>query len=159
MRILGLDPGTKTGWCVYDTDTRSAVAGGEFPEWRQDIDTGRVDAVVLERPRGQGPTFPQVVEAGIVFGYLLRWAEQKWSVVDWLYRLDVKRALRDATMGEITPHNDTTVWAALKMLHGGHECDRKASKKLGPAGPLGNISSHARAACAVAYAWWRLKEG
>lgn len=161
MLVLGVDPGKKTGWCSYDTEHRWAVAAGEFPNWEIDIGDrcANPDAVVLERPKGQGPTFPDVVEAGIAFGWLLRWFEARLPNVHWIYRYDVKSALRDATLGEVLPTNDRGVWAALKMLHGGDNADRVASKKNPLAGPLakcranGKLTTDTQAALAVAVAW------
>jgi hypothetical protein len=151
MIVLGIDPGKTTGWATYCTDDRRVLAAGTFPDWQVDIPSMHVNAVVIERPKGQGPTFPDVVEAGIAFGWLLRWAEQKWSRLAWLYRYDVKRILRDATLGEVNPTNDATVWAALKLLHG-EGCDRKPSKKCPEGGAIGRDKSHERAALAVAVA-------
>lgn len=157
MIVLGIDPGQVTGWCTYDTDTRRVVAAGKFDGYDVQGCHGIADVVVIERPKGQGPTFPQVVEAGIAFGYLLRWAETKWPRVHWLFRYDVKRILREATLGEVTPTNDASVWAALKLLHG-EGCDKKPTKKNPEGGAIGRVSSHERAALAVAVAW-ALREG
>ena len=159
MIVLGIDPGLTTGWAAYDTESRRVTAAGQFPEWNSDIAGNvRVDAVALERPRGQGPTYPQVVEAGIVFGELHRWARGKWPRCGWLYRYDVKRILTDATFGEIRVVNDKTCWQALKLLHGGDGSDKKSTKKSPQGGPIGGVSSHERAALAVAYAW-SIREG
>ena len=33
MNILGIDPGVKSGWALYDSVSRSVVDGGEFDEF------------------------------------------------------------------------------------------------------------------------------
>jgi hypothetical protein len=76
-------------------------------------------------------------------------------------RIEVKKILSAATHGEIIVRNDSTAWAALKLLHG-DGCDKKPRRKKGqivdPGGCIGNVKSHERAALAVAVAWW-LKSG
>lgn len=159
MIVLGLDPGATTGWCVYDSEQRRAIAGGEFPEHLADFGdyNGRVDVVVIERPKGQGPTLPQMVECGITFGRLMQWACGKWPNVHELLRYEIKSLLGKATLGEVTVRTDATAWAALKLLHG-DGCDAKARTRKGaevsPPGAIGVLKgSHQRAALAVAVAW------
>lgn len=158
MMILAIDPGRTTGWALYDTDRRAVVDSGQFPEHLHDIRTAAVDHVVIERPKGQGPTRPEMVECGITFGRLIQWAESKWPPghVHGILRYEVKSILSAATHGEVNVRNDATAWAALKLLHG-DGCDRKARTRKGeivaPAGPLGTITSHERAAVAAAVAW------
>jgi hypothetical protein len=159
MIVLGIDPGTVTGWCVYDSVARRAIAGGEFPEHLADFGdyNGRVDVVVIERPKGQGPTRPDVVECGITFGRLMQWACGKWPVVHELLRYEIKSILSKATLGEVAVRTDATAWAALKLIHG-EGSDRKAKTRKGvevsPPGAIGVLAgSHQRAALAVAVAW------
>lgn len=159
MIVLGLDPGATTGWCVYDTDARRAIAGGEFPEHLHDIpaSVGRIDCTVLEKPVGQGPTRPEMVACGITFGRLAAWAEGKWPRTYAMPRYTIKSILTKATLGEVTVRTDATAWAALKLLHG-EGCDAKARTRKGvevsPPGAIGVLKgSHQRAALAVAVAW------
>jgi hypothetical protein len=161
MRILGIDPGQTTGWCLYDAEARRVVecghgAGVEVLQkfhGRMDL----CDAVVLERPKGYGPTYPQVVDAAYVCGYLAAvLSDDGGKAPHELVRRDVCTILTDATHGVIRVKNDTTAWAALVLLHG-EGSDRKPKRKNGvvvePGGPLGEVKSHARAALAVAVAW------
>lgn len=164
MRVLGLDPGSTSGWCLY---VRSAA--GAYVEscgaFREDsfFDIPRrawaaCDAAVLERPVAHGPTRPQVVDCAWVAGQL--WRDMLHFIgrdrIHCLTRLDVKQKLTEAVHGEIRVKNDATAWAALVMLHG-EGSDRKPRRKKGvvvePGGPLGEVSSHARAALAVAVAY------
>lgn len=160
MRILGIDPGQTTGWCLYDTSGFVLECGHAegadllFP-------STYADAVVIERPKGQGPTRPQVVECGIVYGILLADLSRNMSCpVDSLYRYDVRKALTEATHGTVRVVNDATAWAALVALHG-PESARKSTIRKGVAqdngGPLGCVTGHARAALAVAVAWKLLR--
>ena len=32
-RVLGIDPGATTGFCLYDDEVRAVVVAGTFPEW------------------------------------------------------------------------------------------------------------------------------
>jgi len=157
--VLGIDPGNVTGWCVYDSEQRRAIAGGEFPEHRHDIpaSVGRIDVVVQEKPVGQGVTRPEMVACGITFGRLAAWAEAKWPRAYSMPRYEVKSILGKATLGEVTVKNDSTAWAALKLIHG-EGSDKKAKRNKGvevePPGAIGVlVGGHQKAALAVAVAW------
>lgn len=149
MRVLGIDPGMTTGWCLYDASERRVVAAGNFREAIPDVNMPEhgYDTVVIERPKGYGPTRPQLVECGIVAGDLFRRIADTvpYREPEWMLRLDVCKALSEATHGEVRVRNDATAWAALKLLHG-ENCDKKG-------GALYGVKSHARAALAVSVAW------
>lgn len=164
MKVLGIDPGDTTGWCVYDSENREVVAAGcsrGLEAWAEiDRWLAHVDAVAIERPRGYGATYPQVVEAGYVCGYLVASilaapvAPEPVEIV----RREVCRLLTDAVDGAVRVKNDSTAWAALCELHGGAGvADLKPKRRKGvvveSGGPLGEVRSHARAALAVAVAF------
>ena len=165
MKVLAIDPGATTGWCLYDTDARRVLDAGQF----RGADVGMppavlsAEAAVIERPVAHGPTRPQVVDCAWFAGLLCAWLEDRFpGDAHTLTRLEVKQALTAATHGEVHVKNDSTAWAALKLLHGGEGCDRKARKKNGeviePAGPIGGVKSHERAALALAVAWALLNQ-
>ena len=179
MIILGVDPGATTGWCAYDIgpnlkwypetiEQHRVVGAGRFPGHDFDqpfmdaIDSlPREHAVVVERPKGYGPTRPQVVDCAYVCGRLVSDLEQWWSAtpsldVHELTRLDVKRRLREYHCGEVATTRDSDVWAALVLMHGeGSDRKERTKKKvvIEQAGVLGGITSHERAALAVAVAF------
>lgn len=161
MRILGIDPGKKTGWALYDSMAKRVAAtwtadGAAFPSGVDEI--RHLDAVVIERPMGYGATHPAVVDAAWVAGQLYSGASVFLCNVHQLTRIEVKNILRTATMGEFTMQKTNDVWAALKWLHGGEKADEKPKRKKGvqvsSGGPLGHASGHERDAVAVAVAWW-----
>lgn len=166
MLILGVDPGAVTGWAVYESADRRVIASGQFNEHQISkqckdwIFSLTVDAVVIERPKGQGPTRPQLVECGITFGRLAAYLESKFGErrVYEMLRYEVKSSLSAATHGEVNARNDASVWAALLLLHGGEDAGRKATKKNPVPGAIGLAKSHERAAVAVAVAW-AIREG
>lgn len=160
MRILGIDPGATSGWCLYDT-AGYIVGSGEFPGDDFFAIPGpmfRCDAAVLERPVAHGPTRPQVVDCAWIAGQL--WRDMQGMVgremAHHITRLDVRKALTACTHGVVRVTNDATAWAALVLLHG-DDSDRKPKRKKGvvidAGGPLGEVRGHARAALATAYAW------
>lgn len=155
--ILGIDPGATTGWCVYDPTRRRVMSCGQFTEHHTDFSAyhGSVTDVVLERPKGQGPTLPALVECGITFGRLMQWASSKWppTRVHELLRYEVKSLLSAATHGEVNVRTDATAWAALVLLHGEGSGDRARKKDNRPQGAIGQVKSHERAALAVAVAY------
>ncbi len=149
MKVLGIDPGAQTGWCVYDTEARRVVMtarcdGFELP--KQAFPSGAYVAVV-ERPRGYGPTRPQVVDCAYVAGRLVERVRNAYLLnVHELERREVCRRLSDAMNGVVTVRNDATAWAALVALHGGDGAAKRG-------GPLHGVRSHERAALAVAVAY------
>lgn len=147
MNILGVDPGAKSGMCLYDTATCRVLQCGSFdaddypPLWA-DIET-----IVIERPRGFGfSTRPQMVECGIIFGRIAERLDHEGRDVQEMDRLEVCKTLTAALHGRINVRNDATAWACLKELHGG-----EASAKKG--GALYGVKAHERAALAVAVAY------
>lgn len=152
MNILGIDPGATTGWCLYDSVARRVIAAGDFDEHRCAAMWAAccqrkltVHAIVMERPKGYGPTRPQLVDCGYVAGRIAGWFTSGGCNVEELTRIEVKNTLREATHGEVSLKNDACVWAALKLLHG-EGCDKKG-------GALHGVRAHERAALAVAVAW------
>jgi hypothetical protein len=127
-----------------------------MPEPLPEAWTG-VLAVAIERPRGYGPTRPQVVDCAYVCGRLIGKLERHWLVHE-RTRHEVCKVLSDAVHGVIHVRSDATAWAALRMLHGGDGADDKGKKpdKHGNggrvAGPLAGVTAHERAALAVGYA-------
>lgn len=156
MRILGIDPGGKTGWAVYDTRLRAVVQAGicdgaALP-WGEIV---QCDLAVIERPESYGAARPQVVDAAWVAGQLHAQAAARCERVQWLYRRQVVKAIGQA-LGA-TVRGDAEVWRALCELHGGAGADvrAKAATKTAPArepGPLSGCVAHSKAAVAVAYA-------
>lgn len=156
MRILGIDPGGKTGWAVYDTRARAVVQAGicegaDLP-WGEIV---QCDRAVIERPEAYGAARPQVVDCAWVAGRLYEAAHAHCETVGHLYRREVVKLIGLA-LG-VPVRGDAEVWRALCELHGGDGADvrgRPATKKT-PAreqGPLGGCIAHAKAAVAVAYA-------
>lgn len=145
MNIMGIDPGATTGWCLFDSAARRVLASGLFDEADASAEfreqSGRASVFVIERPRGYGPTYPQVVDAAWVGGELKALCNA--MPID---RRDVKKILSEATNGDVRVKDDASCWAALKLLHGGETCAKKG-------GALHGVKAHARAALAVAVAW------
>lgn len=149
MLVLGLDPGATTGWCLYDTDARRVVDSDTFKE--SEAPSGliamRRDICVIERPVAHGPTRPQVVDCA--------WHAGKLAVIMQavpMTRREIKLILTEATQRDVVVKDDATAWAALVLLHG-EGCDAKPSKKNGPGGSIGRVTSHERAALALVVAW------
>ena len=160
MKVLAIDPGATTGWCLYDTEARRVLDAGQFEGAESEVspEAECAEVAVIERPVAHGPTRPQVVDCAWFAGLMCAWLEDRFpGYAHTLTRLEVKQALTAATHGEVHVKNDATAWAALKLLHGGEGCDRKAKVKKGvelePAGPIGGVKSHERAALALAVAW------
>ncbi len=157
--VLGVDPGATTGWVLYDRVDRMVIESGEFRDVLLSPEIAKVipeaGQVVLERPRGQGSTRPQVVECGITFGRLFEMMRALNWETHWLYRLTVCQRLTFALHGTIVVRNDSTAWAALVALHGPNSDSRGKVKKgqfVEPAGAIGRLGPHAKAALATAVA-------
>ncbi len=148
MNILGIDPGQVSGWCFYDTASRRVVEAGQFEGHECDIPVPKIltaHRVVMERPKGYGPTRPQLVDCGYTAGRLVSDFSQHIGVEE-LTRLEVCKTLTHEVHDAVRVRNDATAWAALKLLHGGDNCHKKG-------GPLHGVKAHERAALAVAVAW------
>ena len=149
MKLLGVDPGATTGWCLYDEVARRVVAAGQFPshEVNLPVEAFGADIVVIERPVAHGPTRPAVVECAYTAGRLFEAMLRDWEDgVHELTRREVKLALTAATQRDVVVTDDATAWAALKLLHGGEGCDKKGMA-------LHGVKAHERAALAVVVAW------
>lgn len=160
MKILAVDPGATTGWCVYDTEARRVLAAGQFrgDEVTEELQREciKADRVVLERPVAHGPTRPQVVDCAWIAGRL---AERLCA--EPLTRREVKLALTAATQRDVVVVDDATAWAALVLLHGEGSDAKPVTRKgveVSPGGALGRVTSHERAAVALAVAWALLNE-
>jgi len=168
--ILAIDPGKTTGWASYYLEGRRPVGSGS--QLCHGIATDELDArlvpdevgpppdlIVIERPKGYGPTRPEMVDCGIVAGELWAQARDEWGDAPryWMDRIEVRKTLQQAVHSAIHVRNDATAWAALVHLHGeGSDArGRKATKKVPGVepGPLAGITSHSRAALAVAVAF------
>jgi hypothetical protein len=149
VNILAIDPGATTGWVIYDSEAGRVLAAGHFREHHLDTPRatqgGPIDWCVIERPKGYGPTRPQLVECGIVFGRLVEHLQRLHGPVHEMLRMDICRILSDACHGQIRVRNDATAWAAVLHLHGGPDAAKKG-------GSLHGVKSHARAALAAAVA-------
>lgn len=162
MRVLGIDPGATTGWCLYvHSDAGAYVeSAGTFEQWHgvPSLKLLRTDYAVIERPKGYGPTRPELVDCGYVCGRIVGEMGRQIPYMDLyeLTRIEVCKTLTEATHGAVRVRNNATAWAALVLLHG-EDSDRKPKRKKGvvidQGGPLGEVSSHARAALAVAVAF------
>lgn len=162
MKILAIDPGATTGWCLYDSDERRVLDAGQFRGAESDVaeDTYLLaDMVAIERPEAHGATRPQVVDcayvAGRLHGFFRHGLEAR---VYELTRREVCRVLTDAAHLDTKDRvkNDATAWAVLVLLHG-EGSDKKPRMRKGqviePGGCLGAVKSHERAALAVAVAF------
>ena len=166
MLILGIDPGATTGWCLYDDNARTVLAAGLFDRHHTtqemlDCCDGAV-CVIEGFADVHAGIYPETVHAARTCG---RIEEQLLRVTgalpEEITRHDAKKVLHGAIYGEFPIKKDRDVWAALVLLHG-EGSDRKPRKRKGvvvdAGGPLGGVTSHARAALAVAVAY-ALREG
>lgn len=163
-RILGIDPGATTGWCLYvDTDMgRYVEACGEFDSHKCGSVVHKyakeADYVVVEslfKPHGN--IYPATVVSAITEGRLVEGiARERGFDPDLMTRHDVKKILTAATHRTMIATDDKTVWRALVLLHGDgsdRKPKRKGGKVVDEGGPLGRVTGHARAALAVAVAY------
>lgn len=178
MKILGIDPGATTGWCLYDSVARCVLDAGQFRGHAFDVPArvvARATAIVVERPVAHGATRPQVVDCAYTAGRIVGWLVGGWyptagriggwlvggwypDAVHELTRREVCRVLTDACHLDTRDRvkNDATAWAALVLLHG-EGSDKKPRRRKGEVvdagGAIGRVTSHERAALAVAVAW------
>lgn len=154
MILVGIDPGKTTGWCAYDTDLQRVVDAGEQPDHVLDV----AQLAAIHEPEAwvvesfttvRAGIYPETVTAAYTAGRLVERLELSGHIVHELSRLDVKRRLTDAALGEIRVKNDATAWQALMLLHGDN-----AHRKGGALHGLKAKGGHQRAALAVLYAWW-----
>ena len=119
--ILAIDPGETTGYVVYDPDAMRVEARGLFRGHDQVMLMPArcvVTVVVLERLVPHGASYPQVVTSAYVGGRLTERTDGQVPTHE-LERQRVRNVLQEATHGAIKVKDDKTVWAALKLLHGG----------------------------------------
>lgn len=159
MRILGIDPGKTTGWCIYDSEAERVVSSGQFPDsgvaWQGDIT--RCDEIVIERPRVVHGSAPPVgdtcIDAGILWHKLLTLHRK---APHWLTMTEIRKRLTAATHGAVNARNDATVRAALVVVHG-YDSDRrpKIRKKqvVEAGGTIYVRNAHERDALAAAWAF------
>jgi len=154
MNILAIDPGSTTGWCLYDTLARTVLDSGQFQNWMHSEECWnalqRSHRVVIESVLpAHGNIFPDTVATALYQGRL----EERLSIpVDGrVTRLQVKKTLTEACHREPVVRDDKTVWQALVVLHGPGSDVKPTKKREG--GCIGRVTSHERAALAVAVAW------
>lgn len=151
MILLGVDPGSTTGWCLYDSDRRAVIVSGEFQNWRIPFSVmlSGAEQVAIETPiPAHAGIYPQTVECAYTTGRLVHELERHFSPdrVHELTRLVVRKTLQSQVHGVMHVRDDATVWGALKLMHG-DDCHKKG-------GALYGVKAHGRAAlaCAVALA-------
>lgn len=167
--LCGVDPGEKTGWCLYDPNGKRVIEAGMTERYelsaRMEIAVHDAEIVVIEsmiEPRAG--IYPQTVKSAIYEGRLHERIVNRRGIddIELLSRHDAKLILTDATLNEVRAVDDKNVWRALCLLHG-DGADRKAKVKKGvvvePGGPLAGVRSHERAALAVAVAAFLKKGG
>ena len=181
MVIIGIDPGATIGLCVYDTTAGKAVCSEQYTDLLRAMsqvgylgDVWKVDAIGIERARIYGAGGASVANTIEQVGWLLaslnahlpdgKDAIQECGarLVYTLERRAVVSALSDAVGQSVK--GDAGVWQALCTLHPGaaqRPVAAKPATRQKPAvdaveaGPLFGVSSHARAALAVAWALGR----
>ena len=180
MKILGIDPGNTIGLCVYDTEARRAVFAAQHTDLHEAMshaahldDVWKCDAIGIERARIYGAGGASVANTIEQVGWLL--ASLGASLPDSSAAIgycggDVHTLERRAVVSALTEavgqsvKGDAGVWQALCTLHPGaaqRPVAAKPATRTKPAvdaveaGPLYGVSSHARAALAVAWALGR----
>lgn len=157
-RILGIDPGAKTGWCTYDSERRCVNDSGWFEttlvSWQGEIT--ECDVIVIEKPRvfpGSPPNMGDAcINSGILWHKLLTLFGRAPL---WLTMNEIRSRLSRATHGEINARNNATVTAALRIVHGDDSDKRpkiKKGKVIEEGGPIYVRNNHERDALAAAWA-------
>ena len=178
MIVIGIDPGNTIGLCVYDTEAKRSLFAGQYttPEMALNAIEGvkywglEADAIGIERARIYGAGGASVANTIEQVGWLLaslgahlpdgKDAIQECGarIIYTLERRAVVSALSDAVGQSVK--GDAGVWQALCTLHPGaaqRPVAGKPATRTKPAvdaveaGPLYGVSSHARAALAVAW--------
>jgi hypothetical protein len=176
VKILGIDPGATIGLCVYDTETRRVVCSEQYTDLIRAMsqvayldDVHNVDAIGIERARIYGAGGASVANTIEQVGWLL--ASLGASLPDSSAAIvrcggDVHTLERRAVVSALSTavgqsvKGDAGVWQALCTLHPGaaqRPVAAKPATRTKPsvdaveAGPLFGVSSHARAALAVAW--------
>jgi hypothetical protein len=176
VKILGIDPGATIGLCVYDTETRLAVWADQYTALgaaMAGISYARLwkgaEVIGIERARIYGAGGASVANTIEQVGWLL--ASLGANLPDSSAAIvrcgaDVHTLERRAVVSALTAavgqsvKGDAGVWQALCTLHPGaaqRPVAAKPATRSKPAvdaveaGPLFGVSSHARAALAVAW--------
>jgi hypothetical protein len=176
VKILGIDPGATIGLAVYDTETRRAVWADQYTALgaaMAGISYARLwkgaEVIGIERARIYGAGGASVANTIEQVGWLL--ASLGASLPDSSAAIvrcggDVHTLERRAVVSALTAavgqsvKGDAGVWQALCTLHPGaaqRPVAGKPATRTKPAvdaveaGPLYGVSSHARAALAVAW--------
>lgn len=153
MKILALDPGTeKTGWVIWDGAGVFDKGTEENPEILALIAQTACDRnlkCVIEQMSCYGArvgreTFEAIHWSG---RFYQAWAEYCYGLPDRIERREVKKHL----CGSATA-NDAAIWAVLRDRFG----DPGTKKNPNPA--LYGVTSHQRAALALAVTWYDLQE-
>ena len=185
MVIIGIDPGATIGLCVYDTAAGRALYSGQYRDPVAAIDKAscmqrwdyKIDAIGIERARIYGAGGASVANTIEQVGWFLgRYGVLPPASSDAIqccggtvYTLE-RRAVVKALSTEMgqSVQGDAGVWAALCRLHPDamrRPVAAKPATRTKPAvdaveaGPLYGVSSHARAALAVAWALGKHLEG
>tara|TARA_R110000868_G_scaffold374086_1_gene638482 strand:+ start:292 stop:852 length:561 start_codon:yes stop_codon:yes gene_type:complete len=176
--VIGIDPGATIGLCVYDTTAGNVLYSGQYRDPVAAIDKAsciqrwdyQIDAIGIERARIYGAGGAHVANTIEQVGWFLgRYGvlppassdaiQYCGGSVYTLERRAVVKAL-SVEMGE-SVKGDAGVWQALCRVHPDamrRPVAAKPATRTKPAvdaveaGPLYGVSSHARAALAVAWA-------
>lgn len=177
MIIIGIDPGATIGLCVYDTTAKRALFAGQHRDPVEAVNHVRhLDqeygsaGIGIERARIYGAGGASVANTIEQVGWLLGQlgallpasSEAVTFCLSGVYTLE-RRAVVKALSTEMgqSVKGDAGVWAALCRVHpdavrrpvvGKPATRTKAAVEAVEAGPLFGVSSHARAALAVAWA-------
>jgi len=179
--IIGIDPGATIGLCVYDTTAGQALASLTTRDPVEAVGWVKLgadhDAIGIERARIYGAGGASVANTIEQVGWLL--ASLGASLPDSSAAIvrcgaDVHTLERRAVVSTLSAavgqsvKGDAGVWQALCTLHPGaaqRPVAAKPATRTKPAveaveaGPLYGVSSHARAALAVAWALGKHLEG
>ena len=184
MIIIGIDPGATIGIAVYDTTAGRVLYSGQYCDSVEASDHAmhltavhKAHAIGIERARIYGAGGAHVANTIEQVGWLLGRFQASLPAgseaiqqCDWLRWTVERRAVikaLSAEMGE-SVKGDAGVWQALCRVHpdavrrpvvGKPATRTKPAVEAVEAGPLYGVSSHARAALAVAWALGRHLEG
>lgn len=184
MIVIGIDPGATIGLCVYDTTAGRVLFSAQHRDPAEAVDHAmhltvvhKAQAIGIERARIYGAGGASVANTIEQVGWLLGRFQASLPAgseaiqqCDWLRWTVERRAVvkaLSAEMGE-SVKGDAGVWQALCRLHPDavrRPVAAKPATRTKPAveaveaGPLFGVSSHARAALAVAWALGKHLEG
>lgn len=183
--IIGIDPGKTVGLCLYDTQAGRAIGSWQTQEPEHAVQWARsamlvwtIEAVAIERPRIYQSAGNELCDTIEQTGWLMAQLGGRYPMHEvypgvrycgdgahLLERRAVTNAMTEA-MGS-TVRGDAGVWQALCALHpdavrrpvvGKPATRQKPAVCAVEAGPLYGVTSHARAALAVAWALGRYLE-